>query len=653
MLLEPAVERAVLTALGSEKGLGREADGATEGRGEERKGHGGAVRREGDSAQEVLTYLANYISAGADDRGKIPYSTVAALEVRTQPPLGPFKTVDGETIKEIEEDEIVLNSWAAEDLARQGVALEAGDAIKLTYFEPDSTHGEVREATATFRLKAVVALEDAAADRALTPELKGVTDEESLADWNPPFPYDPQRVRSTPPNDQDEKYWDEYGATPKAFISLEAGRRLWASRFGRTTSLRIPAGAGVDEAQLVDRIEAELARNAATVGFAARPVKEEGLAAAAGTTAFDMLFLYFSFFIIAAAVMLVALLFRLGLEQRASEIGLLTAVGLRPGQVRGLLLGEGLVVAATAGVAGAATGVGYAWLMLAGLRAPGWWLSAVSTPFLRLYVTPASLLIGYASGVLVSVGAIGWGIWQMRRVSVRRLLNNQAEELQPAAGGRPRRRARLSRTVAGGAFALAVAAAAGAMWLREEARAGAFFGSGALVLAALLTMVWSRLKEPDTAALVSEGGWAVARLAARNGARHPGRSTLTIGLVAAASFLIVAISAFRLDPPEAIHEKNSGSGGFALLAQSAQPIYHDLDSEDGRLELGFSQADSQELAKTRTISLRVRPGDDASCLNLYQPSQPRVLGVPQRLIERGGFAWKETAASSAAERNNP
>jgi putative ABC transport system permease protein len=37
--------------------------------------------------------------------------------------------------------------------------------------------------------------------------------------------------------------------------------------------------------------------------------------------------------------------------------------------------------------------------------------------------------------------------------------------------------------------------------------------------------------------------------------------------------------------------------------------------------------------------LRVHVGDDASCLNLYRARQPRVLGLPEQFLARGGFAW--------------
>jgi hypothetical protein len=97
--------------------------------------------------------------------------------------------------------------------------------------------------------------------------------------------------------------------------------------------------------------------------------------------------------------------------------------------------------------------------------------------------------------------------------------------------------------------------------------------------------------------------------------------------------LIVAVSAFHLNTGE------GGTGGFDLVATSDLPIHYDLNTPEGRRELGFSDEANQQLADWHVYSLRVAAGENASCLNLYQPKQPRVLGVPQSLIERGGFAW--------------
>ena len=111
--------------------------------------------------------------------------------------------------------------------------------------------------------------------------------------------------------------------------------------------------------------------------------------------------------------------------------------------------------------------------------------------------------------------------------------------------------------------------------------------------------------------------------------------------MAAASFLIVAVSAFHLNTGE------GGTGGFEFVATSDLPIHYDLNTPEGRLELGFSEEASKQLEDWRVYALRVADGENASCLNLYQPQQPRVLGVPRSLVERGGFAWSATTDGSA------
>jgi hypothetical protein len=97
--------------------------------------------------------------------------------------------------------------------------------------------------------------------------------------------------------------------------------------------------------------------------------------------------------------------------------------------------------------------------------------------------------------------------------------------------------------------------------------------------------------------------------------------------------LIVAISAFRLETGE------GGTGGFELLATSDRPILFDLNTPEGRLELGFSDADNEQLKGWQIHSLRVAAGEDASCLNLYRPTQPRILGVPETFFQHQGFEW--------------
>lgn len=623
-----------------------------------------------DHAQRVLTYLANAIekvgpvAEGADNRRVIPYSTITAID--SAPIIGPLLGEKGEPI-DLADDEIVFTSWAADDLDAK-----PGDEIAVSYFEPERTHGDAHERTETFKLKSIVPLTEPAKpysrqgapalfklrptlanDPDLTPEVPGVTDQQSIADWDAPFPFDYKRLKG-----QDDQYWNNHRTTPKAYISLSAGQRIWGSRFGRLTSFRIPAREGLTEEALATKFLDQAARDGAALGLAFQPIKRESLRASSGATPFDALFLSLSFFIIAAALLLVSILFRLGIEQRASEVGILLALGLRRAHATRLFVFEGAIVAALGGLAGVAGGIAYAWLMLVGLRTI--WLGAVVTPFLELHVTSASLAIGYFSGVLISVLTIAWSIRQTRKVSERQLLSGRAvpdTSFRPEPGTKTGL-AKLAGTIGPVAtlalppllIVSAVGLAALATQLGGEAQAGAFMGSGAMVLAAALMFVSGRLKSAGTGR-GTQGGFAIAGLAARNASRNPGRSTLTIGLIAAASFLIVAVSAFRLDPTD------EGAGGFDLVAESGQPIYENLNTEAGRKEM---LADGTALLEGGNLfGLRLQPGDDASCNNLYQAARPRVLGITPEFIAHFDddharrFAWAGSAAKSPEERKNP
>jgi ABC-type antimicrobial peptide transport system permease subunit len=615
----------------------------------------------GEKPQVLFTYLANRIErvppAEAEqqaqkERGPISYSTICAVDSNAT--LGPALDRAGMVLGPLRDDEIILNDWAQRD--QEAVI---GDKIRVTYFEPETTHGEEKATSTTFTLRGITPLFTSAKegdeqangeennarptlanDPNLTPEVKGVTDAESISKWDAPFPVDYSLVRP-----QDDDYWEQYRTTPKAFVSLSAGQKLWGSRWGNVTAVRFPAREALSIEQLERDLLQQMRADGVTLGFDFQPIKRRDLAASSGTTPFDALFLGLSFFIVAAAVMLVVLLFRLGVEQRASEIGVLLGLGWTRRKVSRWLIAEGAMVAALGAAFGVLAGIGYAWLMLVGLRT--WWLGAVATPFLELYITPLSLGIGYFAGVLMSVLAIYWGLRQTRRVAIRRLLAGQASE-GFAIGSQ--RSTWWNRGLAALLLAAAIGLAFLATRLQAEAQAGAFLGCGAAVLTAALLLVREQLQRgAEMVGLIGRG--ALARLALRSAARNPSRSLLTLGLVGSAGFLIVALSAFRLDPSK------SGSGGFELVGESSQAVLVDLNQAEQQEEL---LADEAALLKGGAIlSLRLQPGDDASCRNLYQPTQPRVLGVPPTMIDyyddpaHTPFAWSASGATSPEEQKNP
>ena len=370
----------------------------------------------------ILTYLANSLAVGERE---IPYSTVTALAMPVAPAFGALTAAGGGSVPVPGDDEILLDAWAAEDL---GAA--AGDRLTLTYYVV-GRDDRLETATAELRVAGVVEMAGLAADPTLTPELPGIADADRIAAWKPPFPIDLGRIRP-----RDEAYWDRYRATPKAFVSLATGQRLWGSRFGDLTGLRIAVPAGADpaafERAFAERLLAGLPLPA--LGLAFQPVKARGLAAAAGATDFSGLFIGFSLFLIVAAALLVGLLFSLAVEQRAGEIGLRLAVGYPLKRVRRQLLAEGAVIAAVGALAGSGLAVAYAGLVLRALGS--WWRPLVATPFLGLAVEPVSLALGFALSMLLVLGAILATLRRLRRVPAVALLSGETVVPETAAGPR-------------------------------------------------------------------------------------------------------------------------------------------------------------------------------------------------------------------------
>ena len=174
-----------------------------------------------------------------------------------------------------------------------------------------------------------------------------------------------------------------------------------------------------------------------------------------------------------------------------------------------------------------------------------------------------------------------------------------------------------------------------ARWVPEQAQANLFFGAGAALLVSFLAFFHAWLRGETRHA---PERLTLTRLGIAGARRSAGRSLMVAGLVACATFVIVAVGANRRRASETL-DKQSGAGGFALFAESSLPLYHPLAP--------------QRLAGGKSYACRLKPGDDASCLNLYQAASPRVLGVSEEFIDRGGFAFSKTEAGAEAQERNP
>jgi len=611
--------------------------------------------RAATNATGVLTYFVNELRLG--DRAA-PYSMVTAMGAPVVPP-------------DMRDDDILINQWLADDLNAK-----PGDQLALSYYVIGLSR-RLEERTNEFTVRAVVPLSGAATDRNLMPEFPGIEKAESTRDWDPSLPVKLERIRP-----QDEDYWKNYRGTPKAFITLAAGQSLWANRFGNLTAVRyrfpaqlfsrslrptipielspdakpVPAAAPTEPTaapMIVDSIQqtgTELekklvtALNPASIGLSFEPVRQQALAAAEQSQDFGGLFLGFSLFLIAAALLLMALLFQFGIEQRAAEVGTLLALGFTPRQVRRLLLLEGGALALVGGLIGVVGGIGYARAMLLGLSTI--WRDAVQTSTLRYHAEPQTLAIGAVAAVSVAWLTIWLALRRQAQQPARELLAEGANPEFQISNLKAQKRTR-DKLVGGIAGSAALASMGWALWQKATSNAELFFSAGALLLVAGIAFSAAYLSSLASRRNAAVAKFPLGELGVRNCARRRKRSLATLGLLACGSFLIASIAVFRLEAVKDAEKRSSGTGGFALIGETTMPVAQDLNTKAGREFFGL---DDQELAGVSFVPFRVREGDDASCLNLNRAQKPRLLGVkPELLAGRKAFTFAKVAKALPEE----
>ncbi len=543
-------------------------------------------------AHGVLTYLVNGLISA---KGGTPYSMATAA--------------DGFG------DGAVISQWLADDQK-----LAVGAELELRYFKMGL--GRKLEDTSTkVRVSHILPMADPRMNDSWTPKFPGVSDSVNCRDWKPGIPMDTAKIRDT-----DEKYWDDYKGTPKVFLPLALGQKVWTNRFGQLTGIRFH-DAGMSEADLAKDIVSRL--TLADLGLRVRDLAADSAASAQGSIDFGGLFAGLSMFLIAASLIFAALLFLFTLERRASQVGLLTAVGWTTAQVRFSILAEAGLVGIIGSVLGIWGGIGYTKLALHGLG--GAWGGATAGLRLSYEAQPLTIVIAAVSSLLIMLATLWWVSRRMFAQPPRELLSGETALSATRSGRKLWLWVFLCGVILAGVLSVCAP-----MAKMPEAVAGMFFGAGASLLTAALALVSGWMK---AAANTTKVATSMFQIGVRNVARRPGRSLAAIGMMASGIFLVVAVNAFRMSAEVDPTARDTGTGGFALVGESSLPIYEDLNGKAGRDTFGL---EPEEMKGVNVIPFRLRDGDDASCLNLNAAPHPQLAGVQaKQLAELKAFPFTE------------
>ena len=226
-------------------------------------------------------------------------------------------------------------------LVSSGLKERFKEPAELSFFTSDSFRKILRK---TEKLEHVGSVDDSRITDVLSPEIPGLTDSAECSGWEAAIPIDFDRVR-----DEDEAYWNEHRSKPKAYLNFEEAQEMFAP--GQCTAALFPSD------WTAERVRQETLNTL-------RPMPEynrvESLAEVSADKVnrgvpFAPLFLGLSFFLIVSGLLVLAMLLKLHIQDRESELALLTdfmplrrvrrfllaefAAVLVPGMLAGLLLG--------------------------------------------------------------------------------------------------------------------------------------------------------------------------------------------------------------------------------------------------------------------------------------------------------------------------
>lgn len=551
------------------------------------------------NAVEILAYLANLFSR---DGRQTPYSIIVAA---------------GEPFVEstIPDDGIVINRWLAEDLEAK-----VGDSIRVQYYLPESD-GKLTEVTNLFRVAGVVEHNLPWFDKTLLPDIPGLAKAESTQDWNLGFPL-VHKFRK-----KDDDYWRDYRGTPKAFIKLSTGKKLWANRFGEATAVRFKIKDQNITSETLSRFAYNLIKEcgSAAFGFVFLPVRDNLVNSAEKSQDFGGLFLGFSFFLIISALSLVALLFSLNLERRYREFGTYFAVGFTGAEISKLLFCETIFMILLGTLTGAMLGAGYSKLMLHFLSTI--WKDATGGVELEFHMRPSSFLTGVLSAVFCSLFVIFLTIKRLKKMTIRRIFSQSYPERMDVSEKPAKNIFKIIKSAI--PLILIVAGILNAFYLiftGNYTSAGGFFLSGMLILAGGILFLPTVLRSFSVTHFSQPN---LTLLSLRSASRNIKRTVLTAGMFASGFFILISVSVFRLASDTGSKFPSSGTGGFDLIAETTIPIFKDLNTEEGLSYYGLNKTD---LGDVFFVPFRVKEGDEASCLNLNRAIKPRLIACDWRLL---------------------
>ena len=539
-----------------------------------------------------------------EDRPFIAYSFLAAT--------------DDARVPLVKQGQVAVTQLAAEELE-----LAVDDEIEMEFYAPDATAGKPVLKKRVFKVCRILEDEPLYYDHSWVPFIKGISDKNSIHNWETSFPVDDRIIKP-----EDEEYWDLYGAIPRFFINLEEAKDLFTNSAGAISSVRVWG--------LAPPSSSDLAPAPQEVGWTFIPLKDKLSLSSIGAYDFALFFICISLTILFFSLVLTVLYMRLNVNYRCKDIGMLQTVGWHVTQIRQSFIYENMIISAVGAALG--LGVGIILTAFAVVYLNFFGLEIIGVPFIGVSLNFLDLIPGAIIGWLVTFIVTIISIRNLDKVRSIHRLQGIFDFPRPYD---PNSRGGFASALLQLIFWLILfgVALAPMTWNLESLKIlpRIIFFAAAVALAFGIWSYYYKLKRKPSTTYASD---------LSNFVRHPGRSFSIMATGALMVFLIPSLSLFmyRTDRTDFITVRDNG--GYRLIVKTALPVIGNIDLPPDREAVGFN-AQHQEILKDVVIDQALlRDGDDASLDNLYYPCVPRIIGVSPRMMNNPLFAWKTAMVPS-------
>jgi putative ABC transport system permease protein len=211
--------------------------------------------------------------------------------------------------------------------------------------------------------------------------------------------------------------YDGTGTSKSAVLLPLAPAQHLLGKPGQVNKLLVSnRGDELSGSALSNQVVAKLRPTLAQLGLDASTAKKDAIkdADTAGA-AFMSLFTTFGSFSIAAGILLIFLIFVMLAAERRSELGIARAVGTRRGHLVQMFVFEGVAYDLIAAAVGALAGIVVAYGMVAVM---GSTFATTSDLQVSYAVKPASIVIAYTIGVLLTFGVVAFSAWRVSLMNI-------------------------------------------------------------------------------------------------------------------------------------------------------------------------------------------------------------------------------------------